>query len=145
MATPRLAGTRESLAGRQRGTGFCPRPPGRPPGRPRGFGRLPESEQERGLPGVLVRRLLSGGLLGGVKEHARKVGVPGRPRLLRAQPEVGTSGNILSPHLCRETRVTPAPLALLGRMAWQEPPDQPDHQGPPVPPGHQDQDSPQGL
>lgn len=51
----------------------------------------------------------------------------------------------LSPHLYREARVTPAPLALLGRMAWQEPRDQLDHQDPPDPPGHQDQDLPRGL
>lgn len=50
-----------------------------------------------------------------------------------------------APQDLREARVTLGLLALLGRMAWQEPPDQPDHQGPQDPPGHQDQNSPQGL
>lgn len=51
-------------------------------------------------------------------------------------------------HLCREARETPAPLVLLGRMAWQEPLDQQDHPGPLDPPGLQDlqdQDFPWGL
>lgn len=48
-------------------------------------------------------------------------------------------------HLHREARETLAPSALLGSMAWQEPPDPQAHQGPLAPRGPQAQDSPQGL
>lgn len=50
-----------------------------------------------------------------------------------------------APQDLREARETPAPWVLLERTAWQEPPDQQDHQAPPDPLGLQDQDFPQGL
>lgn len=50
--------------------------------------------------------------------------VPLAPRAVRVRP---------APQDPREARGIPAPWALLGGMAWQEPRDQPDHQGPPAP------------
>lgn len=45
----------------------------------------------------------------------------------------------------REARETPAPSAHLGSTAWQDAPDQQDHQGPRAPRGLQAQDSLRGL
>lgn len=53
-----------------------------------------------------------------------------------------------APQDLREARETPAPLALLARTAWQDPPDQLGRrglQGPPGSRGPRDQDSLQGL
>lgn len=50
--------------------------PGRPPGRPRGFGRLPESEQEQGCQ-VCSSNVRSRGAPRGGRERARKVGARG--------------------------------------------------------------------
>lgn len=73
-----------------------------------------------------------------LREPQEKTGGQERPARKAAWAKWG-------PQDLREARETPDPWVLPERTAWQEPPDQQDHQDPQGPPGLQDQDFPQGL